>query len=160
MIAGRNSVYITAFLDGVFSGGGASGMRLSVYCSDKMAFAKDGLIEQQYRVYPFMQGAGYYLNDVNRGMCKCWNVSPIADEDKEPFYSNVPALLGGGELDPACRPIYNDMIHHYLPNSQRLHFLNQSHGPLIRRDGNVFIGDFLERPYAKIVTDGKYVKAY
>jgi len=39
MISGQQERYITAYFDGLFSGNGTtSGMRLSVYCSDKMTF--------------------------------------------------------------------------------------------------------------------------
>src|SRR5579883_236466 len=41
MIDGRQEQYVKAYFDGVFSGSGSiSGMRLSVYCSDKMAFER------------------------------------------------------------------------------------------------------------------------
>lgn len=160
MIQGNHEVYIRKFLDDIFHSSGPSGMRLSVYCSDKMAYAKDKMIQQQYQLYPYMMGAGYYLNDVYMKMCDCWQVPPIAADTKTAFYSEVPVLLGAGDTDPACRPLYNDLIHHYMPNSQRLLFLNRSHGPLIRQDGDIFIGNFLENPYRKVVPAQADIIAY
>ncbi|RYU94616.1 alpha/beta fold hydrolase [Emticicia agri] len=52
MIQGHHQVYIKDFLSGIFRNGGPSGMRMSVYCSDKMAYARDAIIQQQYQLYP------------------------------------------------------------------------------------------------------------
>ncbi|RFS15645.1 alpha/beta fold hydrolase [Emticicia sp. C21] len=160
MIQGRHQLYIKSFLDGIFRNGGPSGMRLSVYCSDKMAFARDVVIKQQYQLYPYMAGAGYYVNDVYRSMCDCWKVPPIVDETKMPFYSKVPVLLGGGDTDPATRPIYNDMMHHFMPNSQRVLFKGRSHCPTMRGDGDSFISQFLNNPYKKVVSTNKDIIVY
>lgn len=160
MIQGHHKVYMKEFLDGILGGGGPSGMRLSVYCSDKMAYARDIIIKQQYQLYPYMRGANYYVNDVYRSMCDCWKVPPIAAETKMPFYSKVPVLLGAGDTDPATRPIYNDMIHHFMPNSQRILFKGRSHGPLIRREGDTFISQFLNNPLKKVGSTDKDILVY
>lgn len=160
MIQGHHQLYMKEFLDGVFGGGGPSGMRLSVYCSDKMAYARDVIIKQQYALYPYMKGANFYVNDVYRSMCDCWKVPSIAAETKMPFYSKVPALLGAGDTDPATRPIYNDMFYHFMPNSQRVLFKGRSHGPLIRREGDSFIEQFLNNPYKKVVSTNKDIIVY
>jgi len=92
---------------------------------------------------------GYHINDVYKAMCECWNVPPIKPSTKEPYYSDKPALLADGEMDNACRPLYIDMIHHYMPNSQRLLFTLRSHmvgGGLLEP----FINEFLEHPYIPI----------
>jgi pimeloyl-ACP methyl ester carboxylesterase len=63
MIDGRQEPYVKAYFDGVFSGSGSiSGMRLSVYCSDKMAFEDPAIIEQQETVMPWL--ADFHVNDV------------------------------------------------------------------------------------------------
>ncbi len=160
MIQGHHEVYIKEFLDGKFNNGGPSGMRLSVYCSDKMAYARDVVIEQQYTLYPYMSGAGYYVHDVTRSMCDCWKVPPIAAETKMPFYSKVPVLLGAGDTDPATRPIYNDMIYHFMPNSQRVLFKGRSHAPMIGTVGDTFIEQFLNNPYKKVVSSDKDIVVY
>ncbi len=150
MISGQQEPYIKAYFDGVFSGNGTtSGMRLSVYCSDKMAFENPAIIEQQEIVMPWL--AGFHVNDVYRTVCDSWPVKPIDAVTKQPFYSNVPVLLGAGGLDDACRPLYNDMIHHYFPNSQRLLFTKRLHGPLLNSfEGDVYIGDFLDKPFERV----------
>jgi len=160
IISGNHKAYIKAYLDGVFNGyAGVSGMRMSVYCSDKMAYADKSTIYMQEQIQPYM--AGFHVNDVYLPMCSCWQVTPIAAETKKPFYSNTPALLSAGGMDDACRPVYNDMIHHYMPNSQRLLFTDRQHGPLLNSyDGDVFIGKFLDDPYKKVTSDKKNIIAY
>lgn len=150
MIDGRQEPYVKAYFDGVFAGSGSiSGMRLSVYCSDKMAFEDPALIKQQETVMPWL--AGFHVNDVYGAVCNAWHVKPIDTATKKPYYSSVPALLGAGGLDDACRPLYNDLIHHYFPNSQRLLFTKRVHGPLLNSfEGDVYIGDFLNNPRAPL----------
>lgn len=54
MVSGRHHQYIKSYFDGVFSGNGAvSGMRLSVYCSDKMAFEDTAIISLPQPTRPF-----------------------------------------------------------------------------------------------------------
>ena len=68
MINGQQERYIKAYFDGVFAGnGGISGMRLSVYCSDKMAFEDAAIIKQQEVVMPWL--AGFHVNDVYGAVC-------------------------------------------------------------------------------------------
>ena len=159
LIGGRQEPYIKAYFDGVFSGnGGVSGMRLSVYCSDKMAFEDPDIIRQQETIMPWL--SGFHINDVYQYLCDCWRVKPIDSTTKKPFYSNVPVLLGDGGLDDACRPLYNDLIHHYFPNGQRLLFTQRMHGPLLNSyEGDVYIGAFLDKPFERL-TGQKDIKAY
>ena len=159
MIGGHQEPYLKAYFDGVFSNNGAvSGMRMSVYCSDKMAFEDPAIILQQETIMPWL--AGFHVNDVYQPLCDCWRVKPIDPATKKPFYSNTPVLLGAGELDDACRPIYNDMIHQYFPNSQRLLFTKRQHAPLLNSlEGDVYIGAFLDNPFQRL--DGqKDIQAY
>lgn len=151
MIDGRQEPYVKAYFDGVFSGNGSiSGMRLSVYCSDKMAFEDPAIIKQQQTALPWL--AGFHVNDVYGEMCDAWQVKPIDEATKKPYYSNVPVLLGAGSLDDACRPLYNDLIHHYFPNSQRLLFTKRVHGPLLNSyEGDIYIGEFLDNPSERLV---------
>lgn len=159
MIDGRQEPYVKAYFDGVFSGSGSiSGMRLSVYCSDKMAFEDPAIIKQQETVMPWL--AGFHVNDVYGAVCDAWRVKPINAATKKPYYSNVPVLLGAGGLDDACRPLYNDMIHHYFLNSQRLLFTKRVHGPLLNSfEGDVYIGEFLNKPLER-VEGQKDIEAY
>jgi pimeloyl-ACP methyl ester carboxylesterase len=152
LIKGNHAPYITDYLNGVFEGwGGASGMRFSVYCSDKMAYADKEIMRQQNEVFPFL--SGFHVNDVYPGICDCWKVKPIDPETKKPFYSGVPILLGGGGLDDSCRPVYNDEIQHYMPNSQNILFRNRQHGPLLNSyEGDVFIAEFLDHPFGKLTS--------
>jgi hypothetical protein len=146
MIDGRQESYVKAYFDGVFSGSGSiSGMRLSVYCSYKMAFEDPAVISEQEAVMPWL--SGFHVNDVYGALCRAWHVAPIDVATKKPYYSSVPVLLGAGGLDDACRPLYNDMIAHYFRNSQRLLFSKHVHGPLLNSfEGDVYIGAFLDKP--------------
>jgi pimeloyl-ACP methyl ester carboxylesterase len=159
MISGQQAPYLKAYFDGVLSNNGSlSGMRLSVYCSDKMAFADPAIIRQQETVLPWL--AGFHVNNVYQASCNAWPVEPISAATKKPFYSNVPVLLGAGQLDDACRPTYNDRIHQYFPNSQRLLFTNRQHAPLLNSmEGDLYISAFLDQP-SKPLTGQKDIEAY
>ncbi len=52
------------------------------------------------------------------------------------------------------------MLHHFMPNSQRILFKGRSHGPLIRREGDTFIYQFLNNPLEKVVSTDKDVVVY
>lgn len=93
-------------------------------------------------------------------MCECWKVPPISPTTKRPFYSNKPALLAAGSLDPACRPLYIDMIHHYMANSQRLLFTQRSHGVLGGKDADAVMKSFLDNPHEKIKPAQNDIIAY
>jgi len=158
LIKGNQRPYIKDHLDGIFQhGAGPSGMRISVYCADQAAYNNQDVIQQLYQAYPYM--AGYHINDVYKTMCDCWQVPPIRPSTKQPFYSDKPALLSDGEMDNACRPLYIDMIHHYMPNSQRLLVIHRSH-----MTGSKEMGDltqqFLDNPYKKIISDYKDIIVY
>lgn len=151
LMKGNHQSYVKPHLDGLFSrGNGPSGMRISVYCADQTAYHSEAVAHQLYKAYPHMKG--YHINDVHQAMCDCWRVPPVKPETKQPFYSTKPALLADGEMDNACRPLYMDMIHHYMPNSQRLLFLNRTHG-VGGPDMNRFTQEFLDNPYQKLKSD-------
>ncbi|WP_460926600.1 alpha/beta fold hydrolase [Spirosoma agri] len=158
LIRGNHAPYVKPMLDRLFAGGvGPSGMRISVYCADQATYHRETVIRQLYETYPYLRG--YHINDVYKAMCDCWRVAPVKAETKEPFYSTKPALLTDGAMDNACRPLYIDRIHHYMPNSQRLLFLNRAHmvsGPEMDR----FMRDFLTNPHQKVVSDRKEIVAY
>jgi pimeloyl-ACP methyl ester carboxylesterase len=160
VISGQQESYIKAYFDDVFGGnGGASGMRFSVYCSDKLAYADPDVIKQQDLIQPWL--AGFHVNDVYLSIAKVWQVKPIKASTKKPFYSNVPVLLGAGGMDDSCRPVYNDLIHHYMPNSQRILFSQRQHGPLLNsREGDEYIGHFLDHPFQKQSSDNKDIVVY
>lgn len=151
LIKGNHADYMTEFLNGVFSGTNNSslGMRYSVWCTEQMPYEKESIINNQNIVLPYL--AGYPFNNVNKALCKCWSVSPIADDVKRPVYSSIPVLLGAGDTDPWCRPLYNNIINHYMPNSQRLLFIDRTHAPLLNsREGFDAIQLFLDDPMKKV----------
>jgi pimeloyl-ACP methyl ester carboxylesterase len=151
LIKGNHYPYIKPMLDYLFEHGrGPNGMRISVYCADQTAYHSEEVLHQLKNAYPYMEG--YHINDVYRAMCDCWNVPPIRAQTKQPYYSAVPALLADGEMDYACRPIYIDMIHHYMPNSQRLISVKRTHmvgGSILEH----YMRQFLQNPYQKLTSN-------
>lgn len=159
MIAGNHHSYIKGVLDHMFrSGAGPSGMRISVYCADQTAYHSEAVLQQFYAVYPYL--AGYHINDVYKEMCDCWKSLPIRATTKQPFFSDKPVLLAAGIFDPACRPLYIDMIHHYMANSQRLLFTRRSHMTLGGKEGEEIVRKFLENPGRKIESPNKDIIVY
>ncbi len=155
---GHHYPYIKNLLDGVFNGSAPSGMRISVYCADQTAYHEEAILQQLYQAYPYMEG--YHINDVYKAICDCWQVPPIKASTKQPFYSAKPALLGSGEMDPACRPLYIDMIHHYLPNSQRILCISQPHMVFGTKGISTIIEAFLDDPFKKISSTQKDIIVY
>ncbi len=161
IIAGNQKQYMTDYFNWTFSAGNTNtlGMRFSMYCSEQINYADQKLIDKQNEIFPYL--AGYRFNDVDHPICSCWKVKSVDPVAKSPVYSNIPALLSAGDTDPYCRPFYNDLIHHYMPNSQRLLFRDRTHGPLLNgKVGDELLAIFLSNPMAKIVPDGKNVVAY
>ena len=159
IISGKHDVYIKPMLDGLFRKNQApDGMRISVYCADQTAYHSEKIMQQLNSLYLYM--ASYHINNVYKAMCDCWNVPPVRALTKQHFYSNKPVLLADGEMDPACRPLYIDMVHHYMPNSQRLLFLGFSHGVLWYEDGSRLVQQFVDHPYQKIIPGNKDIIAY
>ncbi|HEY4150933.1 MAG TPA: alpha/beta hydrolase [Chitinophagaceae bacterium] len=158
IIRGNHAPYIKARLDNVFNKNTApDGMRMLVYCADQTAYHSEAVIHDLYKIYPWMEG--FHINDVYKPICDCWNVPPVNKSSKEPFYSRVPILLGDGEMDPACCPLYIDMIHHYMPNSQRALFRNRSHG-VGGPDWRVLMQTFLDKPLEPLSSSNKDVLIY
>ncbi len=160
IIAGNQKQFMTHYFDGVFSSGNsANGMRYSMYCSEQIAYANQSVIDKQNDIFPFL--AGYHFNNVDHPICSCWNVKPEDPIAKIPVFSNIPTLLGSGDTDPYCRPIYNDLIRHYMPNSQRVLFTDKTHAPLLNtKYGDDLIAEFIANPYQKVVTNGKDAVTY
>ncbi|MDP9048101.1 MAG: alpha/beta hydrolase [Bacteroidota bacterium] len=161
LIAGHRDQYMKWYFDNIFNAGNINtlGMRFSMYCSEQIDYADQKLIDQQNDIFPWL--AGYRFNNVDHPVCNCWDVKPVEKIAKTPVYSNIPVLLSSGDTDPYCRPFYNDLIHHYMPNSQRLLFINKTHGPLLNtRAGDELLDEFLNNPAKKVVPDGKTVITY
>lgn len=158
MIKGNHAPYIRKKLDDIFNRNIApNGMRMSVHCADQASYHKEEVIRQLWAAYPLLKG--FRINDVYHDVCNVWRVPPVSIETKQPFYSNKPVLMGDGEMDPACRPLYMSMIKHYMPNAQCFLFINRSHGV----GGEAFrkmTQEFLDSPYKKIESPNDKIIAY
>jgi hypothetical protein len=158
MIKGNHTSYIQKKLDDIFNRNIApNGMRMSVYCADQPGYHSEEVIQQLWQLYPFLRG--YHINDVYNAVCDCWKVSPISVQTRQPYYSNKPVLIGDGEMDPACSPLYMYRIKHYMPNAQCFLFINKSHGV----GGTSFrqmTQTFLDHPYNRIESPNEKIIAY
>jgi hypothetical protein len=158
MIKGHHDFYIKIKLDDIFNRNIApNGMRMSVYCADQASYYREEVLLQLWERYPLLNG--FRINDVYKTVCDCWKVPPISIETKQPFYSDKPVLIGDGEMDPACRPLYMSMIRHYMPNAQCFLFINKSHG-VGGATFNQMIQTFLDHPYKKIESPSEKVISY
>lgn len=159
IISGYHRPYVQEKLDNVFLKNQApDGMRISVYCADQGAYNDSRRLEQLYAIYPYLRG--YHVNDVYKAMCDCWGVPPVKPSTKEAFYSGKPVLLGDGAMDPACRPLYMDLIAHYMPNSQRFLFTKRSHGAFGFPEGRAIVKKFLDDPFRKVEVSSPAIIAY
>ena len=158
MIKGNHAPYIKTKLDRIFNSYPApDGMRMTVYCADQANYNSEKIVQQLYKLYPYMEG--YRINDVWKAVCDCWKVPPVNPETKQPFYSSRPALIGDGEMDPACRPLYLLRIKHYMPNAQTFLFINRSHG-VGGKDWFEMTQNFLNDPYQKVESNNTAIIAY
>ncbi len=155
LINGNHAAYIREVIDGSFSGDPAVslGMRYSVYCTEQIAYADLALIRKQNTVLPWL--ANYPFNDVNHAVCDCWKVKPEPIISKTQVYSTIPVLLTSGDVDPSCRPFYNQLIKRYMPNAQILIIHNKGHAPGYTVDGIDYAQRFLEHPYKKLISQSK-----
>lgn len=151
IINGRHEVYVKEILDDVFKGNQklSHGMRYSIYCSEQIAYARQELIKKQDTVLPWL--AQYAFNDVDHVVCDCWKVKPEPVIAKTPVYSNIPALIAAGDIDPWCPPFYNRLIKRYMPNSQVLIVHDQGHIPSFFVNGVDYLVPFMQNPYKKLV---------
>jgi pimeloyl-ACP methyl ester carboxylesterase len=157
LINGQHETYIKEVLDNKFSGDKnlSYGMRLSVYCTEQMAYSDKNLVKKQNDIFPWF--SDYPFNNLNHNTCACWQVKPEAPVAKTPVYSTIPALITGGELDPWCRPYYSRLIKRTMPNSQLLIFKNKAHGTGFWSDDADFLKSFLDNPYKLLVSKSKSV---
>lgn len=152
LINGKHAIYVKEILNDVFAGNNsiAYGMRYSVYCTEQVLYSDTAIQKQQERVMPWF--AGYIINYPDYAVCNCWKVkkeSPIA---KTPVYSNVPALISSGEIDPWCRPFYNRLIKRTMPNAQLLIRRNFGHVPGFASDDVDYLSLFIANPLDKLIT--------
>jgi pimeloyl-ACP methyl ester carboxylesterase len=154
LVNGHHEDYIRRVLDGKFSGNKSLsyGMRLSVYCAEQIAYSSKEKIADQGRVLPWL--SGYPFNNVNHVICDCWQVKPAPAVVKTPVYSNIPALISAGVLDPWTRPFYNRLIKRTMPNTQLLMIKNRAH---VAGFGDQLLDGFLANPYQKLISASENV---
>lgn len=157
LVNGKHQNYIKEVLDGKFYGNKSlsHGMRYSIYCSEQIAYSDKKLVKKQDEVLPWL--AGYPFNNVNHQICDCWKVKPEPAVAKTPVYSQIPALISAGDLDPWCRPFYNTSIKRTMPNSQLLVIKNRAHVAGFGPAGTSFLTNFMANPYKKLVSPTKNV---
>jgi pimeloyl-ACP methyl ester carboxylesterase len=94
----------------------ASGMFLSVTCSEDVAFMTLGSVDTE--------SANTFLGDARfraaQAACREWNVKPVDRSFLDPIRSDVPVLMISGEDDPATPPRYGTEALRYLPNGRQV----------------------------------------
>lgn len=152
IIQGNHQSYVTQVLNETFSGDPnlTLGMRYSILCGEDVLYSKKELVQQQNKLVPWL--ADYAINNVDHPICNCWKVAAASQKIKAQVYSNVPALISAGDIDPYCRPFYNRLIKRYLPNSQLLIFHNRGHGAGFNADGINYLDTFMKAPGNKLVS--------
>lgn len=150
IVDGKHQPWLNEALDGYFAGnpGLTHGMRYSIICSEQISYADPVREKQQELLLPWL--AGYIYNNVDHLICDCWKVKPASPSLKTPLYSNVPALISGGDIDPWCRPSYNRLIKKSLPNGQVLIFHDKGHGAGFSADGINYLDSFMQAPFKKL----------
>ncbi|MBS1566988.1 MAG: alpha/beta fold hydrolase, partial [Bacteroidetes bacterium] len=155
MISGNHAPYIKKKLDDVFNKNIApNGMRMSVYCAGEANYSSQRVVHQLLDLYPYMKN---FHDDVFKAVCDCWMVPPVPATAKEPFYSDKPILIGDGEMDPACSPLYMMNIKHFMPNAQCFLFINRSHG-IGGLEFRRMTQTFLDNPYAEVKSPNEKVR--
>jgi hypothetical protein len=82
----------------------------------------------------------------------------LSVKTKQPYYSNKPLLIGDGEMDLACSPLYMNRIKQYMHNAQCFLFINRSHGV----GGSAFrqmTQTFLDHPYNTVESSSEKIIA-
>lgn len=158
ILEGRHADYVRGQLDQVFSNDNSlsEGMRYSMYCTEQIAYSDKVLVKRQDEIVPWFKG--YAFNNVDHPICDCWKVRPEPPVAKTPVYSKVPALIVAGDADPWCRPYYNRIIQHTMPNAQIMIVHDNGHGARYYVNGVDFLKTFLENPYKKLVSPIKEVR--
>jgi hypothetical protein len=158
MIKGNHRPFVQPHIERILNGYPApDGMRMTVYCADEANYHSEAIVHQLYKLYPYMEG--YHINDVWKAVCNCWNVPPVNPVTKQRFYSLKPVLIGDGEMDPGCRPLYMRLIKHYMPNGQCFLFINRSHG-VSGKDWWSMTQQFIDNPYQKVESNNATIIPY
>jgi pimeloyl-ACP methyl ester carboxylesterase len=158
IIKGNHIPFIQPRIARILNGYSApDGMRMTVYCADQANYHSQQIVQQLYKLYPYMDG--YHINDVWKTVCNCWDVPPVNPVTKQPFYSSKPVLIGDGDMDPACRPLYMRLINHYMPNGQCFLFINRGHG-VGGKDWFDMTQQFLDNPYGKVEVKNGHIIPY
>ncbi len=146
LVNGNHAPYIKQVLDRKFAGDESLsyGMRLSVYCSEQIAYSELNKVKEQNKILPWL--AGYAFNNVNHTICSCWKVKPVPGYFKTPVYSDVPALISAGMLDPWTRPFYNRLIKRTMPNANLLMIKDKAHVAGFDK----FVSEFMANPYKRL----------
>jgi len=153
IINSNHSPYLKRVLDRKFSGDKSLsyGMRLSVYCSEQIAYSDLNNVKLQDNILPWL--AGYPFNNVNHALCDCWKVKALPLSIKSPVYSNIPALISAGMLDPWTRPFYNRLIKRTMPNAQLIMMRKRAHVAGFDK----FVSEFMTNPYKQLISTSSNV---
>lgn len=105
------------------------GMFFSTECSEDWPFLTQQDIETSLQgVTPQLARAFGAREQMEYNVCQFWHVQPVPVAQKQPVYSDIPALILAGAFDPITPPSYGREVARHLKNSYYYLFPNMGHG--------------------------------
>jgi len=127
------------------------GLRLSIWCGEKMSFERPELVAGQ--VAPTLGLGGADARTASAEMCAAWHVAPTDPSAHRQVESSVPALILAGEFDPVTPPAWGRSLLKKMPNARFVLVPGQSHGAMFNRCGGQLTLAFLHDPSAPLNLD-------
>lgn len=118
------------------------GMFLSVICNEDVTFiSKDELEAENASSYLIKSDM---FNRFVLEACAFWPVREIPDDYFEPVIENKPVLIFSGALDPVTPPVWGELVHDALPNSEHYVLEGFGHGTLFTTCTSAMMNTFIE----------------
>ena len=127
------------------------GLRLSIWCGEKMSFERPELVAGQ--ISPALGLGRADTRTVSVEMCAAWHVASAAPSAHRQVESDVPALILAGEFDPITPPAWGISLLKTMPNARFVLVPGQSHGAMFNRCGGQLTLAFLHDPSAPLNLD-------
>ena len=127
-------------------------LHLGVYCSEDLPFIDSATAVR--RAQGSLIGGRYYLE--YRAGCAAWPMPRAAAGMRQPWRSDIPALLFSGERDPVTPPEYGMRVARHLRNSRHIIIRGGGHAeqsPCKEHVMAMFLNDPSERSFVRTCLD-------
>ena len=121
-----------------------SGAWYSVQCHDQAPFADPAKIQAD--ASSFARYRDYVLRDSTLAICPDWGAGQAGPDARQAVYSDVPALVLAGELDPLEPPAWSQLAASTLSQSHYYLLSGVGHGASLLGCGQVLTVQFVENP--------------